>query len=571
MRIQRRNIMASKRVYGIDLGTTYSCIAHVDQFGQPTIINNSENQATTPSVVYFESEDNIVVGSTAKEVASLYEEQVVSTVKRVMGNPNVRYEFFEKEYTPQEISSFILRKLVEDAEQNIGEKIEDVVITCPAYFGVNQKEATKQAGELAGLNPLYIIPEPTAAAVLYGLQQDPGQTALQEETVLVYDLGGGTFDITLIKVEGSAINVISTDGDDQLGGKNWDDAVVEYFATCFEEETGESAKELTSDGEVYQDFLNLAEQCKIALSSRQSWLKNLTAQGHSVRVELTRDKFNELTASYLERTISLTHEMIDRAKEMGHPNIDKLLLVGGSTYMPQVQDRLKSEFPFEVRLFEPNLAVAKGAALFGHKCHIDEEIKIRISEQTGMDAEAINLEEVSNEVKEAAHKRVASDLGYTLGGVQEISKMPPPGNVASKSIGLVVMSETGEEVVDNLVVKDDRVPCQGTRKYGTYEDNQTSVLFKLMENKQRTMPGEAVSVEMCKEVETAEMQFETPMPKGSPIEVIFDLGPDGRLTVDGKDLTTNKQIHIEVEAEGILTEAEMQEAKSSALAKTVSG
>lgn len=563
--------MEAKRVYGIDLGTTYSCIAYVDQFGQAAIINNSENQQTTPSVVYFESENNIVVGSAAKEVASLYADRVVSTVKRVMGNPDVTFEFLGKEYTPQEISSFILRKLVGDAEQLIGEKIEDVVITCPAYFGVNQKEATKQAGEIAGLNPLYIIPEPTAAAILYGLQQNPEQTALQEETVLVYDLGGGTFDITLISIEGTDIDVISIGGDDQLGGKNWDDAVVDYFANCFAEETEISAEELTSDQEVYQELLNLAESCKISLSSRESWTKNISQQGHSVRVELTRDKFNEITAAWLERTISLTNEMIDRAKEKGHPQIDKLLLVGGSTYMPKVMERLKEEFPFEIKLFEPNLAVAKGAAFFGHKCHIDEAIKIIISEKTGVDAKDINLGDVPDEIKKPAQEEVAGTLGYTLKGVTDLSEMSKPGFIASRSIGLVVMSEAGEEVVDNLVVKDDRVPCKGTRQYGTYEDNQMSVLFQLMENEQYTKPGESVPLSVCEEVNKTEMQFKKPMPKGSPIEVIFDLGDDGLLTVDGKDLTTGEKIHIEVEAKGLLSEVELEDAKRNALAKTVSG
>ena len=187
-----------------------------------------------------------------------------------------------------------------------------------------------------------------------------------------------------------------------------------------------------------------------------------------------------------------------------------------------------------------------------------------------MDKEDINLDEVPDTVKEAAQEEVAETFGYRLKGVKELFEMPPPGNVASKSIGLVVINDAGEEVVDNLVIKNDPVPCKGTRRYGTYEEDQTEALFQLMENEQSTVPNESVPMNVCEEIEKTVMQFDGPMPKGSPIEVIFDLGPDGRLSVDGKDLTTGRQIHMEVDAEGLLTEEEMKAAKRSALSKTVS-
>ncbi|HEY2291003.1 MAG TPA: Hsp70 family protein, partial [Thermoanaerobaculia bacterium] len=256
--------MSGKRVYGIDLGTTYSCIAHVDEHGKPVVLQNAEGESTTPSVVFFESKDNVVVGQAAKEVVSIHTDLCVSTVKRAMGDPHWEREFYGHVYKPQDISSFILRKVVGDAEKIIGEKIEDVVITCPAYFGVNEKEATKQAGVLAGLNVLYVIPEPTAAALAYGIEQD------QDQVILVYDLGGGTFDITLIEIKAGAINVICTGGDHQLGGKDWDDAVVSYFTQKFEESTGTPADSLLEDQETYQELLNAAEKCKKMLSSRQS-------------------------------------------------------------------------------------------------------------------------------------------------------------------------------------------------------------------------------------------------------------------------------------------------------------
>ena len=228
----REICMASQKVFGIDLGTTYSCISYVDEFGKPVIIPNSEGEMTTPSVVYFESPSNIVVGRTAKEHSDIYPERVVSCVKRSMGSDVWEFESDGELYKPQEISAFILRKLAADARAAIDETVEDVVITCPAYFGVNQKEATRQAGELAGLNVRYIIPEPTAAALAYLAERQ------ENGTVLVYDLGGGTFDITLIELKDGDIRVISTDGDDKLGGRNWDETIVDYFVTSFCDQTG---------------------------------------------------------------------------------------------------------------------------------------------------------------------------------------------------------------------------------------------------------------------------------------------------------------------------------------------
>ncbi len=256
-----------------------------------------------------------------------------------MGDPHWERAFHGQVYKPQDISSFILRKVAGDAANLMGEKIEDVVITCPAYFGVNEKEATKQAGILAGLNVLYVIPEPTAAALAYGIEQD------QEQVILVYDLGGGTFDITLIEIKTGQITVICTGGDHQLGGKDWDDAIVSYLTQKFEESTGTPADALLDDQETYQELLNAAERCKKTLSSRQSVTEGVRFGGEKVKVDLTRETFDQITAPLLERTISLTEQELAKAREKGYTKIDKLLLVGGSTYMPQVIEYRQSEIP----------------------------------------------------------------------------------------------------------------------------------------------------------------------------------------------------------------------------------
>lgn len=543
--------MSGKRVYGIDLGTTYSCIAHVDEHGKPVVLQNAEGDSTTPSVVFFESKDNVVVGQAAKEVVSIHTDLCVSTVKRAMGDPHWEREFYGHVYKPQDISSFILRKVVGDAEKITGEKIEDVVITCPAYFGVNEKEATKQAGILAGLNVLYVIPEPTAAALAYGIEQD------EDQVILVYDLGGGTFDITLIEIKAGEINVICTGGDHQLGGKDWDDAVVSYFTQKFEEATGTSADALLEDQETYQELLNAAEKCKKMLSSRQSVTEAVRFSGERVKVDLTRETFDQITAQYLERTLSLTDQEIEKALGKGYTKIDKLLLVGGSTYMPQVIETVKKKYSFEVRQFDPNQAVAKGAALFGYKCYLDEQIKIRLGTEP---------EQASPARVEQAQKEVAQEHGLALPGLKAIVNKKIT-NVTSKSFGIVVMNQQDREVVSNLIEIDDAVPKIITKKFGTHSDDQIQVDLRCMENKQQGQPE--IDLSACQSVGEAVLAFARPLPRSSPIEITFSLGPDGLLTVKGRDLTTGREIDAQFKTESIMSREEVEAAKSRNLSLQV--
>jgi molecular chaperone DnaK len=558
--------MAENQIYGIDLGTTYSCIAYVDEHGKPVVVPNADNDMTTPSVVYFESPGNIVVGETAKEVAETYPKQVISTVKRVMGDTHWEFEYEGRTYTPQEISSHILRKVVADAEANTGHKIKEVVITVPAYFGVNQKEATKQAGELAGLDVLYVIPEPTAAAISYGMEQE------EDQVILVYDLGGGTFDITVIEVKKGAITVICTGGDSQLGGRDWDEALALYFAQCFSDETGISTDELTENPETWQELLNSAEKCKKALSTRTSLLEKVSHEGERVKVELTRDKFEEITSSFLEKTLSLTEEVLQIAKDKGYARIDKLLLVGGSTYMPQVKEKLEQKFLFEIRLFDPNQSVAKGAAIFGYKCYLDEQIKIAIAEETGQVAKTIDLDLVDKNELKGAQEKVAQTHGVALAGLKKLTETRIT-NVTSKSFGIVVViNEEGDEGVQNLIMVDDIVPTTITQTFPTFADNQEGVNLRCMENIERKGPDDAPlpQVDETQEIGHAELSFSRPLPKGSPVEITFSLAADGLLSIHGKDLTTYGEIDAEFKTESILSREELEEKKKHNLAINVS-
>jgi molecular chaperone DnaK len=553
--------MNGKRVYGIDLGTTYSCIAHVDEHGKPVVVPNSEGHSTTPSVVFFESPTSIVVGQAAKEVVTMQPESCVSTVKRSMGDPVWERSFFGQNYRPQDVSSFILRKVVGDAETILGDKIEDVVITCPAYFGINEKEATKQAGQLAGLNVLYVIPEPTAAALAYGINQD------QSQVILVFDLGGGTFDVTLIAVKPDAIEVICTGGDHELGGKDWDDTVVSHLTQKFEEATGISADQLLEDPETYQLLLSNAEKMKQSLSSRQSVPETIRFGGEKVKVDLTRETFDQITSSLLDRALTLTAQEIEKARAKGYPTIDKLLLVGGSTYMPQVIEAVKQRFPFEVQQFDPNQAVAKGAAVFGFKCQLDEQIKVRIADQTGQAADTVDVARVAEEVRTQAEKEVAQEYGLSLPGLRQVVAKTV-SNVTSKSFGVVVMNHDEREVLSNLIEIDAKVPTSVTQRFGTHSDDQIQVDLRCMENK---VSGQReVDLGVCNPVGEAVLSFAKPLPRSSPIEISFDLGPDGLLKLHAKDLTTGKEIRSQFATDSIMTLEELAEATSRNLGLAVS-
>ena len=336
------------RIFGIDLGTTYSCIAYVNDAGKTEVVPNTDGDLTTPSVVFFEDSRNVVVGKTAKEELKTSPERVISLVKRSMGEKDVRFSgVADTPLSPQEVSAHILRKLVQDAQDYTRqeEPIKDVVITCPAYFGFSQKEATRQAGEIAGLNVRYVIPEPTAAAIFYGMTEDTSRN----QTVLVYDLGGGTFDVTVIEVDAGNIEVVCVDGDHNLGGANWDEDVATWLAEKFSEEHGTKTSELMDSDETWQELLDLAETAKRSLTSKTKHSTRVTHGTNRSRIELTRADFDAITDGRLENTIMLTRNVLEKAKAKGRHDIDKILLVGGSTYMPQVQDRLKKEFPLHRR------------------------------------------------------------------------------------------------------------------------------------------------------------------------------------------------------------------------------
>jgi molecular chaperone DnaK (HSP70) len=534
-----------KQIFGIDLGTTYSGIAYIDEHGKPVIIPNQENQRITPSVVFFDG-NNIIVGEVAKENAKLYPNEVVAFVKRAMGEPHFLFEYNEKTYRPEEISSYILRKLVNDAQQHLGIEITDVVITCPAYFGINEREATRLAGEIAGLNVRQIINEPTAAAIAYGTVE----TQI-EKVVLVYDLGGGTFDITMIHIKPDAIEVICTGGDHNLGGKDWDDRIIQYLVEHFQTHT-KSTTDILEDADTWQNLQLAAEKAKQTLSQRNKAPLMVTHGGERVKVELTRTDFETISRDLLERTIRLTHDMLDEARKKGYEHFDEILLVGGSTRMPQVGERIAQEFSIQPKMFDPDEAIAKGAALFGWKLSINDELVKRVSERDQQAKVETEPQKIPDDIVQA----VAAETGFTLAAVKR--SQVAVRNVTSKSFGIIALDQNEQEILVNLILKNTTVPADVTQRFGTHVADQDTVDLRIMENE---ASDKQLEPEKAIKIGTAILDLPANLPAHSPIDIMFRLNEEGRLEMKAVERSTAKHVSITIETSSVIQGKELEAAK----------
>ena len=516
------------KVSGIDLGTTYSCIAYVNDFGKAEVVPNMDSSPVTPSVVAFEESGNASVGEAAKEVLSSDPANVCSKIKREMGKRDFTYEAFGVEYTPETISAIILKKLVKDASDVLGEEVKDVVITCPAYFGMEERNATETAGKLAGLNVLGILNEPTAAAISYGMSVDTPQT------VLVYDLGGGTFDVTIIQVEGGNIRVIATGGNHELGGKDWDDTLRSYLISQYGEITGEDTNDLIGDLEVMGDLELKSEKTKKMLSQKDK----ATVKVQSEKIEVTREKFEELTKSLLESTIEMTRKTMGDAEKKGVTHYDKILLVGGSSIMPQVQERLKAEFPSApIEFCDPNQSVAKGAAIYG----------INIAAfGIGDGPEGEN-----GDTPQPVNEEAAKNPIFVFGGKSKPQKINVV-NVLSRSIGMMFVNG-----INNLVKRNTEVPCDFTIPALTQVDNQTGVELEVYEN---LTDEDIVPEDMCKLLVSDMLDLTEGLPAESPINIKINITATGLLNVDVTDMSAGGQTrHMEVMLQNALDEQQLKE------------
>ena len=529
-----------KRIYGIDLGTTYSCIAYIRDDGSPEVIKNKEGELTTPSVVLFE-DGNRVVGKEAKNMAVSAPNQVVQGIKYHMGDPDYFFEYQGTDYRAEEISSYILRKLVEDAQEAMGEEIKDVVITCPAYFGANQREATAAAGKIAGLNVHAILNEPTAAALAYS------QKLAENEIVLVFDLGGGTFDITMIEVKPEGGEVIVTGGDHNLGGLLWDQAIVKYLARQFMEITG-TEEDPFDDDETRQDLLIKAENAKRTLSSMKQATVMVTHAGKREKVTLTREKFDEITANLLENTIMLTRDMLVEAEKKGYTSYRKILLVGGSTRMLQVKERVQQEFGVEPEIFDPDESVAKGAALYGLIVQTINKVNKKLEDK--------NTTKDDSKAVEKAAEEVAAESGMTIGAVKKFYKQKFV-NVTSRSYGIQAIDEEKHLAVSNLIRKNTKLPVSVSQRFGTEVDNQETLEIRIMEN---LSSDERVEISDSTEIGLAILEVPNGLPARSPIDISFDLNEQGRLLMVATEPKSKKEVKTEVQTQSVISQEEIEEA-----------
>lgn len=538
-------------VFGIDLGTTYSCISYIDEYGKPVVLKNSDGEETTPSVVMVESKDNIIVGAEAKRSIEMEPDKTVQFIKRKMGKENDTVTLNGTTYHAPEISSMILKKLVNDANEELrqigvlqdGETVKDVVITCPAYFGMNEKQATIAAGELAGLNVLNIINEPTAAAISYGVSGND-----KNETVLVYDLGGGTFDITVMNIAGSDISVVCTGGDDQLGGKDWDEALMNYVIERYEEENGE---DLSEDPETIASLYVDVETWKKALTSREKVNISVNGSAGRFREELTREKYEELTSDLLNRTKNLLDDVLATSEKQGYPisKIDKVLLVGGSSRMPQVAAMIERDYHVTPVLSDPNLAVAKGAAIYAS------------NEKAYNDFAAGEAEKAGKSVAEIMEDNLITgelDQKYArFGGAGSLDMRINITNVLSRTYGIAALDSTDTLKIFNMLMINDKLPATRTETFYTSANNQAALDLKIFESRST---DSVMEIDGREPITVINMRFNKAVPQGTPVIQTLALDNSGILHIVAEEQLYHSKLDTTFQLSNQMTDEEMNKA-----------
>jgi molecular chaperone DnaK len=519
--------------FGIDLGTTQSCIAYVNEAGSPVIIKSALGEDTTPSAVFFESRQNVVVGRAAREEALLTPDLVAQLVKRDMGT-NASYDFHGEHHTPETVSALILRELARLATEQTGKEARDVVITVPAYFGIAEREATRRAGELAGLEVLDVLAEPVAAAVHYQATHGP---AGQPKHALVYDLGGGTFDTTVIRLEGDDITAVCTDGDARLGGVDWDQAIARYLLGRITENHPELRPE--QNPQFMQDLAIAAERLKKELSSVQSRRHVMRLDGTTTLVELTRAAVEDLTTTLLDRTVAVIDRAIATARAKGITEFEEVLLVGGMSRFPAVARVLRERLGVSARLHEPELAVAKGAALFARTR------KERAEGSSGSSAAP------APEIQRLAAARVATVVPRGF-GVKAVDGRDP-----------LALTDPlhARQMVLHLLPANTPLPADtGPYPFATAVENQRALGIEVWE---QAGPEESEDPVDNRKVGDGMLRNLPPrLPAGTPFEITFFMSETGLLTVHAREPRSGREVRFDLQITG-LDHARLDDARRS--------
>jgi len=515
--------VTNRKAVGIDLGTTFSAIAHIDAYGKPQIIPNSESERITPSVILFDGQ-NAIIGSTAKQNAVAEPEKIVDFVKREMGRSKAQFhrEFAGKVYSAEELSALMIKKLKNDAEKYLGETITDVVITVPAYFNDAERTATLHSGQLAGLNVLRIINEPTAAALAYGLDK-----LEQDQTVFVFDLGGGTFDVTIMRIESHHIRMVASNGDHRLGGKDWDDVLVNWVADEFDKVNGENP---LLDLQSYQDLYNRCLTAKIQLSSRTRTTIVHSYNGKSIKLEVTRDDF-EQRCRHLSEKCKTICEIVMQEAQMSWDKIDRILLTGGMTRMPSVRDMIGqlSGRPVADDV-SPDEAVALGAAVQAVLGLLQEEDKL-------------GERHLPEEVRDQFSANDGSLIKVT--------------NITTHTLGVVLWDDSKvEEYVFPMIKKMTPIPVQIKNSFGTAKANMKNAIIRIVEG-ESTVPSECTPLGIC------DIELPPFLPKGSPVELTYSYDENQMLEVVVE--AYGRQNRVQIARNTGLSESEIETATADLL------
>jgi molecular chaperone DnaK len=502
---------------GIDLGTTFSTLAMLDPDGNPVAIANDEDEVETPSLILLADSGHVVVGPSRTRAAIEDPEHVVDRVKRYMGNAEYKRTFDGREITPEFLSALILKKLRQDAEKRIG-KIGNAVITVPYYFNDSRRKATQDAGRIAGLNVIDIINEPTAATLTYAWHRGELGGGSENQTphlALVYDLGGGTFDATVVRYTPRHFQVLATDGDVHLGGIDWNDRLVNYVAEEFKARHGRDPRESPA---TLQMLRHDADQTKIALSQGHTAGISCRHEGKSISLQVTREQFEQMTADLLQRTYDTAQLVLEQA-EVTPQQLDALVLVGGSTLMPKVPQMLATLTGKEVfQGLSPHTAVAQGAAI--HAAILEAKFRGEASE-------------VSERIRKLLRNVKQEDVN-------------------SHGLGIAARHpKTGKTVNHVMIPRNSKLPTEVKRTFATSEPNQQRVTIKVIE-------GDAPDPAACSLLGNCRITgLPKDLPKGSPIEVTYSFDSSGRVHVRAVDTTGGKQAEIAIERKGGLSANEL--------------